>query len=183
MLYLCDPVIGDVGRGVFVRPDIPAFLRDRALPAASVITPNQFEFEWLAGVRVSGVDEAVLVARDMLGTASRPGPRAIVITSLMDAAIGADQLMTLGVTSHEAWVVRTPCIDLVPLPNGMGDVFSALLLGRLLLGTAFRDALCSAVETLFALVSRTQVGERDLPLIAARDQICVPAQHFVAEAV
>jgi len=29
-LYCCDPVIGDVGRGVFVRPGIPEFMRDQA---------------------------------------------------------------------------------------------------------------------------------------------------------
>ena len=31
-LYCCDPVIGDVGRGVFVRPGIPEFMRDQARP-------------------------------------------------------------------------------------------------------------------------------------------------------
>src|ERR687897_184121 len=29
-VYCCDPVIGDVGRGVFVRPGIPEFMRDVA---------------------------------------------------------------------------------------------------------------------------------------------------------
>ena len=33
-LWCCDPVIGDVGRGVFVRPGIPEFFRDRALALA-----------------------------------------------------------------------------------------------------------------------------------------------------
>ena len=32
-LWCCDPVIGDVGRGVFVRPGIPEFMRDQAVPA------------------------------------------------------------------------------------------------------------------------------------------------------
>src|SRR5262249_47914508 len=41
--YCCDPVIGDVGSGVYVRPEVAEFLRERALPAADVLTPNQFE--------------------------------------------------------------------------------------------------------------------------------------------
>ena len=45
-LYCCDPVIGDVGRGIFVRPGIPEFMRDRAVPAADVVTPNQFELDF-----------------------------------------------------------------------------------------------------------------------------------------
>ncbi|WP_345893843.1 pyridoxal kinase [Nocardioides sp. TF02-7] len=39
-VYCCDPVIGDVGRGVFVRPGIPEFLRDEVLPKADVLTPQ-----------------------------------------------------------------------------------------------------------------------------------------------
>ena len=38
--YCCDPVIGDVGRDIYVRPGIPEFMRDHALPAADIVTPN-----------------------------------------------------------------------------------------------------------------------------------------------
>ena len=48
-LYCCDPVMGDVGRGFFVRPGIPDFMRQTAVPAADIITPNQFELEFLTG--------------------------------------------------------------------------------------------------------------------------------------
>ena len=48
-LYCCDPVMGDVGRGFFVRPGIPEFLRDEVVPRADIITPNQFELEFLVG--------------------------------------------------------------------------------------------------------------------------------------
>src|SRR3972149_1824264 len=37
--YCCDPVIGDVNSGVFVRPGIPEFMRERAGPAADIVTP------------------------------------------------------------------------------------------------------------------------------------------------
>ncbi|MGC1749401.1 MAG: pyridoxal kinase, partial [Pseudolabrys sp.] len=46
--YCCDPVIGDVGRGVFVREGIPEFMRNKAVPAADLITPNQFELDYLS---------------------------------------------------------------------------------------------------------------------------------------
>ena len=48
-IYCCDPVMGDVGRGMFVRPGIPEFMRDQVVPAADVITPNHFELDFLAG--------------------------------------------------------------------------------------------------------------------------------------
>ena len=212
MLYLCDPVIGDTGRGVFVRPGIPEFLRDRAVPAATVITPNHFEFEWLHGTPVRTVREAVAAARAMLGGAGRPGPRIIVITSftgdvsrngdalavahpadpadgqrqvLIDATApsDADALLTLGVDAAGAWAVSTPRVALDPLPNGMGDVFSALLLGHLLQAMPFPDALSETVSALYALVAATTQGERDLPLVAARDQLVAPRDRFPARLI
>ena len=48
-VYCCDPVMGDVGRGMFVRPGIPEFMRDQVVPAADVITPNHFELDFLSG--------------------------------------------------------------------------------------------------------------------------------------
>src|SRR5712692_10699888 len=47
--YCCDPVIGDAGRGVYVRPGIVELLTEHAVPAADVVTPNQFELEQLTG--------------------------------------------------------------------------------------------------------------------------------------
>ena len=47
--YCCDPVIGDIGRGIYVRPGIPEFMREHALPMADIVTPNQFELEHLVG--------------------------------------------------------------------------------------------------------------------------------------
>ena len=52
MLYCCDPVMGDTGRGLFVRPDIPPLLLDHAAPAADIMTPNQFELEQMTGIFV-----------------------------------------------------------------------------------------------------------------------------------
>jgi pyridoxine kinase len=178
--YLCDPVMGDVGRGLFVRPGIPEFLRKRALEQASLLTPNQYEFELLHGTPLTSVDQAVAHARTLLGTAERPGPQAFVITSLRTPDLPADRLSTLAVTAADAWLVQTPFIDLQPLPNGMGDVFSAVLLGKLLTGAELPDAAAHAVSALYALVSRTRPGCRDLPLIGAREEIVAPSERFEA---
>jgi pyridoxine kinase len=77
-------------------------------------------------------------------------------------------------------MVQTPYVELQPLPNGMGDVFSSVLLGHLLGGVSTPEAVANAVSTLYALVARTTPGSRDLPLIAARDQIMSPSEHFEA---
>lgn len=178
--YLCDPVMGDVGRGVFVRPGIPDFLRKRALSQASVITPNHYEFELLCGSSLTTVLAATQAARTMLAQMHDSQSALIVITSLRTDDLPSEQLATLAVTADKAWLVQTPYIDLHPLPNGMGDVFAAVLLGHLIQERSIPDAVSRAVSTLYAMVSRTKAGQRDLPLVASREQINQPAQMFEA---
>ena len=45
--YTCDPVMGNATSGCFVDPAIPPIIRERVVPAADVITPNQFELGFL----------------------------------------------------------------------------------------------------------------------------------------
>ena len=46
-IYACDPVMGNAKSGCFVHPDIPVLLRERVVPKADLITPNQFELGYL----------------------------------------------------------------------------------------------------------------------------------------
>lgn len=90
-VYCCDPVIGDVGRGVFVRPGIPEFMRDRAMPAADIATPNQFELEWLTGRAVGTLAEAKAAVRAL----QESGPRCVLVTSLRVEDTPADAIEML----------------------------------------------------------------------------------------
>ncbi len=177
--YLCDPVMGDVGRGVFVNAAIPDFLRNQAIPFADIITPNQFEFELLTDSPLNSIGQAVRAARQMRGR----GPDVVVITSLATPDMPADMLGTLAVDGHGAWLVTTPRLARHPLPNGMGDVFSATLLGRLLAGLTLPEALEMTTATLYALVQATPEGSRDLPLVSAQQQIVAPGQRYQAVAL
>ena len=47
-VYCCDPVMGDVGRGMFVLPGVPELIRERVVPRADIVTPNLFELHYLA---------------------------------------------------------------------------------------------------------------------------------------
>ena len=73
--YCCDPVIGDVGRGVFVREGIAEFMRDKAVPAADVVTPNQFELDYLSGRASKTLADALGAVKTVqgLGPARRAG--------------------------------------------------------------------------------------------------------------
>lgn len=178
-IYLCDPVFGDVGRGVFVRPGIPEYHRDHTLAAADIITPNQFEFEQLMGVALTSLPHAIAVAKQHIAGSGKT----VIITSLMTPDIVAGQLATVAITADKAWAVHTPLVDVKPLPNGMGDAFSAILLAQLLQQQALPQALEQATASLYELVKHTQAGQRDLPLIEQQQQIVTPSSKFQAVAV
>ena len=43
---------------MFVRPGIPEFMRDKAVPAADIVTPNQFELDFLSGLATGTLAQA-----------------------------------------------------------------------------------------------------------------------------
>jgi len=179
-LYLCDPVMGDVGRGVYVNPNIPEFMCKQVVPIANIITPNHFEFEILVDSKLENVKDAIAKARALI---DRTKLETVVITSLCTADIPAGQLGTLAVTKTNAWLVQTPFIEVDPSPTGTGDALSSILLGRVLQGYAIDKALLLAASSLYALVGHLPKGSRDLPLVAEQEQIMMPAKAFDVVAV
>src|ERR1700734_1571231 len=92
--YACDPVIGDVGPGVYVAAGVGEFFRDRALPLATIATPNAFELEWLTGERGNNLQSA----RRAIAALRARGPRVVVATSLQldDTPAGALDILAGG---------------------------------------------------------------------------------------
>ncbi len=174
LLYACDPVIGDADRGVFVRPDIPAFFRDHAMAAADLITPNAFELAFLSGRAITSIDDAGAAADALRAR----GPARVAVTSLeLDGDPGA--LHVLLIAPSGAFAVRTPKIDIAL--NGTGDTFTALLLGCLLRGAGDADALTHAVNAMFTLVETTaRLGRRELAQVDAQDAFAAPPLRFAA---
>ncbi|MFQ6017949.1 MAG: pyridoxal kinase PdxY, partial [Kiloniellaceae bacterium] len=177
-LYACDPVMGDTAGGLFVRENIPAFLRERAVPLADIITPNAFELEQLTGLRIASLDDAIGAARQALAL----GPSIVLVTSLRHDATPDGAIEMLAVTPEALWRVRTPFLKLDPAPNGAGDALAALFLAHYLSGRDAARALATAAAAIFAVVAATQAaGTRELQLIAAQDELVRPARRFKAE--
>ena len=124
-VYCCDPVMGDRGRGMFVKPGIPEYMRDQVVPRADVVTPNHFELDFLAGRETGTLDE-VLEAVDVVRAA---GPRDVLVTSVLHGDSEPDTLDVVAVSDDGAWAVTTPLLPIAP--NGCGDVTAALYLAHL----------------------------------------------------
>ncbi|XP_042619264.1 pyridoxal kinase-like [Cyprinus carpio] len=52
LVYVCDPVLGDNG-AMYVPENLLPIYRCKVVPAADIITPNQFEAELLTGRNIS----------------------------------------------------------------------------------------------------------------------------------
>ena len=164
--------MGDTDTGVFVRPDIPQFMKEHFLNGLADMTkPNQFELELLSGRKMRSRQEAVDTARELF---TDKGCRVTFVTSLLTPDVLAGTVETLAVTKDDAWVVRTPLVERKPTPNGQGDTFSSVALGTYLKTKSAKDALEAAVNTLYGLVSHMDSGALDLPLIDEQRQILSP---------
>jgi pyridoxine kinase len=175
-LYCCDPVIGDVGRGVFVRPGIPEFMKARTVPLADIITPNHFELELLAGIEAK--DTASLARA--LDAVHALGPKIIVVTSLHTEDTPKDALDMLVSDPTGRYRVRTP---LLPVSiNGAGDAIAALFFVHYLETKSSAEALARAASSVYGLLKRTSdAGSREILTVAAQDEFVTPTTRFEVE--
>jgi pyridoxine kinase len=175
MRYCCDPVIGDVGRGVFVRPGIPEFMRERALPAADVITPNQFELDYLSGTQTKTLADATAAVSALHAR----GPGAILVTSLQTNDTPADSIDLLASDGTGRFLVRTPKLPISV--NGAGDAIAALFFAHFMRSQSVAQALSAAASSVFGILKRTaEKNSREILLIEAQDEIVKPSRVFDA---
>ncbi|HEY0790937.1 MAG TPA: pyridoxal kinase PdxY [Chthoniobacterales bacterium] len=178
VMYCCDPVMGDVGRGFFVRPDIPEFMRSRAVPAATMVTPNQFELEFLVDVQVTTLASALEAVQRM----HRLGPEIVLVTSLRTAESGRDQIEMLAAGLDGTYRIVHPLLPIAV--NGAGDATAGLFFAHYLLTGSLRTALQATANSIFAILEKTaQTQEREIQLIAAQEEIARPSQRFEAQQV
>jgi pyridoxine kinase len=176
--YCCDPVIGDVDSGAYVRPGIAEFLRDKAVPAADIVTPNHFELGELTGRRSATLNDA-LAAIDALHAM---GPRFVLVTSLCTDRTPQDAIEVLVSNGDERWRLCTPRLGLAA--KGAGDMLAALFLARLIREGSLAQALELSVSSVFCVLVRTaEAGSRELLMIASQEEFATPSRQFKAERI
>lgn len=154
-VILVDPVLGDEPKGLYIDLGAARAIQRDLIPRAGLIKLNAFELAWLRGKAITDARSAALACRAMLWPAT-------VATSLGGAP---GQLINAclegGEISATVTAARLPAV-----PNGTGDLFSALLLGHVLApnatpSSAFERA-CAGTE----LAARSSSGRPELELVA-----------------
>lgn len=172
-IYACDPVMGNAKSGCFVHPDIPVRLRERVVPKADLITPNQFELGFLTGTEPRDL-ESTLASVDR---AREMGPSTVLVTSVLQPDRPEGTIEMLAVHGDGAWIVRTEHLPIKV--NGSGDVTAALFTTHLLQTGDPALALGRTVSSVWDLVKRTlDSGRRELQLVQSQEEIAHPRMQF-----
>ncbi|MET4157962.1 pyridoxal kinase PdxY [Agromyces sp. PvR057] len=177
-IYACDPVMGNAKSGCFVAPAIPVLLRDRVVPAADLITPNQFELGFLTDTQPDTL-ESTLASVDLVRAT---GPSVVLVTSVERPDREEGTIEMLAVDDAGAWIVQTPLLPMKA--NGSGDVSAALFTAHYLRTRDAADALARTTSSVFDLLERThESGERELQLVESQEAYAHPRMQFTVTQV
>ena len=172
-VYACDPVMGNARSGCFVAPAIPDLLRDRVVPAADIVTPNQFELGYLTRTEPDTL-ESTLASVDLV---RETGPRTVLVTSVERPDREEGTIEMLAVDDAGAWIVQTPLLPMKA--NGSGDVTAALFTAHYRATGEAAAALARTTSSVFDLLSLThESGQRELQLVEAQEFYAHPRLQF-----
>ncbi|ANT58901.1 pyridoxal kinase [Salipiger sp. CCB-MM3] len=159
LTYLCDPVMGDAGPGLYVPGSIAEIHRDQLLPLADLATPNPFELSWLTGRDLRTLDD-MRDARAALRLAE--GARLITTgCALEDTPAGHIESVILSGPE----VTRHPAPHLPIALPGTGDLYAGLLTAALARGRSLPDAVEMAQQlTGRALQRAAELGAGEVVL-------------------
>ncbi|MET0734929.1 MAG: pyridoxal kinase PdxY [Microbacterium sp.] len=177
-VYACDPVMGNAKSGCFVAPAIPVLLRERVVPVADIITPNQFELGFLTGTEpdtIASTLEAVDAARAL-------GPTTVLVTSVERPDREDGTIEMLVADDDGVWIVQTPLIPMKA--NGSGDVTAALFTAHYRASGDAADALARTASSVYGLLARTHAsGDRELRLVESQELYAHPPMEFTPRRV
>ncbi|OCG75359.1 pyridoxal kinase PdxY [Microbacterium sediminis] len=172
-LYACDPVMGNAKSGCFVAPAIPDLLRDKVVPVADIITPNQFELGFLTGTEPDTI-ESTLASADL---ARAMGPRTVLVTSVERPDREEGTIEMMAIDDKGAWIVQTPFLPMKA--NGSGDVTAALFTSHYVRTGDAADALARTASSVFGLLEQTFAAEsKELLLVEAQEHYANPRLEF-----
>jgi pyridoxine kinase len=175
-IFCCDPVMGDTGRGLYVRPEIPDFFAARALPLSDLLTPNHFELEQLTRRGIDSRGDLIGALTDLKGR----GPKTLLVTSLAIEDTPEDKVDNVAADATGIFRIRTPKLGISV--NGTGDAIAALFLVHWLETRSAAMALGKSVSSVYGLLDRTAAaGSRELLTVEAQDEFVAPTRIFIAE--
>lgn len=182
--YCCDPVMGDIGRGFYVKPGIPEIFKNELVPLADIVCPNQFELDALTGINTKSTDSAVK-AVNML---HEMGPSIVLVTSFRRKE---REICMLASDKKNVYIITTPELPLGDGVAGTGDMTSAIFLSRYLETKNLEKTLELCTASVFGVLEESYKAAAltekntlmELKIIDAQEQLVNPSYSFKAEKI
>jgi pyridoxine kinase len=182
-LYACDPVMGDVGRGFYVKPDIPDIFKKELIPLADIITPNQFELEAITGLDTQNIAGALKA----VNTLHKMGPSIVLVTSYKEKD-GEISMLVSG--KNEVYKITTPELPLGKGVAGTGDMTMAIFLSRFLETKDLKKTLELCTSSVFGILDASYKAADakdgiliELKIIDNQQELVSPSYSFKAEKI
>jgi pyridoxine kinase len=176
-VYCCDPVIGDVERGAFVKPEVADFMCAFAVPAADIVTPNHFELEQITGHTIRSLPDAQSAIDVLRSLGPRAAPKTVLVTSLVTDETPADAIDLAACDEAGRYRLRTPKLPIAA--HGAGDAIAALFLVHYLRTGSAAAAMSQAAASIFGILRHTaEAGGGEMALIEAQDELVNPVASF-----
>jgi pyridoxine kinase len=178
VLYCCDPVMGDVGRGFYVKPDIPDMFKNELLPLSDIITPNQFELEALTGVEINSLDSA----RRAIDLLHEKGPGIVLVTSYREEK-NKGCIGMLASDRNGVYSISTPELPIGTMA-GSGDLTASVFLSRFLETGDVKKTLELCTASIYGIIeasgSSTGAQLLELQIVQAQKELDSPSHFFEA---
>jgi pyridoxine kinase len=170
-IVLVDPILGDEGAGLYVKPEVEAAIRALLIPRADVLAPNLWELQRITGAKVRDAESAVKAAKLL--------KKPVLVSSI---PCGADQIGVLYVDKGAAWLACHA--KAVEVPKGTGDLLKALFAAGLIEAAPPQTALVRAVGGLADAVEAAVAGGLDdLPVATLAERFKTPMSRVTLSAV
>ncbi len=179
-LYCCDPVIGDVERGAFVKAEVADFMCAWAVPAADIVTPNHFELEQITGHTVRSLSDAQGAIDVLRNLGLKSAPKTVLVTSLVTDETPADAIDLAACDDAGRHRLRTPKLSVTA--HGAGDAIAALFMAHYLRTGSAAAAMSRSASSIFGILRHTsEAGVDEMALIEAQDELVNPTESFTPE--
>jgi pyridoxine kinase len=158
VIYLCDPVIGDHKTKCYVKPEVSEFFKNNL--SADIITPNHFEAEILAEIKIISRDDLKKVAQYFH---KKRKIKIVIITGVklqekQDKNLESD-LYAFASDGENSFLFPVESHYIQKSISGTGDLFSAIFLGSYI---KFQKDLYKSLE--FTIDCINQVLENTINL-------------------
>jgi len=183
-IYCLDPVMGDKGRGFYVKPQIPQIIKNELVPLAGLICPNLFEMETLTEIKIKTTEDAIKA----LNALHDMGPGIVLLTSFKEKD---GELSMIASDKKNIYKISTPELPLGDGVAGTGDMTSAVFLSQYLNTHDLEKTLNLCASSIYGILEESYKSMNneqkkednvtiELKLIGAQEHFIKPVYNFKA---